>query len=191
MKAANAFMGKRMATCLGIALCYAVLMLSARGAMDMFLKIEGISGESDDTQHQDWIEILSYSHGVSQPAGGISSVGGARSAGRVDHDDFAFVKELDKATPLLNLNCCSGTHITKATLEVFEAGTTPRRIYVLELYDVIVTAVRPSGSVDDNRPIEDVTLNYGRIAWIYTEYDISGHGTDIETGWDVTTNQER
>ena len=44
-------------------------------AFDAFLKVDGIPGESTDDKHKDWIEVLSFNHGVSQPAGGS---GGAR-----------------------------------------------------------------------------------------------------------------
>jgi type VI secretion system secreted protein Hcp len=37
---------------------------------DAFLEIDGIKGESTDDKHKDWIEILSYSHGVSQSGAG-------------------------------------------------------------------------------------------------------------------------
>ena len=57
-------------------------------AFDAFLKIDGIPGESSDDKHKDWIEILSYSHGVSQSGSGSRSSGGARSAERCDHQDF-------------------------------------------------------------------------------------------------------
>ncbi|MCG7907927.1 MAG: type VI secretion system tube protein Hcp, partial [Candidatus Thiodiazotropha taylori] len=31
------------------------------------MKIDGIDGESTDDQHKGWIELVSISHGVSQP----------------------------------------------------------------------------------------------------------------------------
>nr|NIS53628.1 type VI secretion system tube protein Hcp [Phycisphaerae bacterium]NIU11189.1 type VI secretion system tube protein Hcp [Phycisphaerae bacterium]NIU59045.1 Hcp1 family type VI secretion system effector [Phycisphaerae bacterium]NIW95363.1 Hcp1 family type VI secretion system effector [Phycisphaerae bacterium] len=54
---------------------------------DVFLQIEGIPGESTDEKHKDWIEILSYSHGVSQSGAGSRSSGGAATSGRCDHQD--------------------------------------------------------------------------------------------------------
>jgi hypothetical protein len=33
-------------------------------AFDAFLKIDGIPGESTDDKHKDWIEILSFAHGL-------------------------------------------------------------------------------------------------------------------------------
>ena len=68
-------------------------------AFDAFLKIDGIPGESSDDKHKDWIEILSFSHGLSQPASGSRSSGGAASAERCNHSDFSIVKTLDKASP--------------------------------------------------------------------------------------------
>ena len=32
-------------------------------AVDYFLKIDGIDGESQDDKHKDWIEVLSFSWG--------------------------------------------------------------------------------------------------------------------------------
>ena len=52
-------------------------------AFDTFLKISTIPGESTDDKHKDWIEILSFSTGLDQPASGSVSSGGARSAERV------------------------------------------------------------------------------------------------------------
>ena len=36
-------------------------------AYDAFLKIATIDGESTDSKHEKWIEVLSYSWGASQP----------------------------------------------------------------------------------------------------------------------------
>ncbi len=37
-------------------------------AFDMFLKMDGIPGESTDVGHKDEIDIVSYAWGESQPA---------------------------------------------------------------------------------------------------------------------------
>ena len=42
-------------------------------AFDTFVKIEGIAGESTDDKHKDWIELLSFSHGMSQPVSGSAA----------------------------------------------------------------------------------------------------------------------
>ncbi len=96
---------------------------------DAFLQIEGVPGESTDENHLDWIEILSYSHGVSQPGSGSVSSGGAHKAARSEHLDFSIVKALDKATPKLNLYCCDGTHVPEVKIELLSSYWNKAKIY--------------------------------------------------------------
>jgi len=49
-------------------------------ALDMFLKIDGIQGESTDNHHKDKIDILSYTWGESQPAAAGSGAARLRPA---------------------------------------------------------------------------------------------------------------
>ncbi len=69
-------------------------------AVDNFLKIEGIKGESTDDKHKDWIEILSYSWGVSQMASASASTSGGGTSQRADFQDISIVKTLDSSSPL-------------------------------------------------------------------------------------------
>jgi len=78
---------------------------------DMFLKIDGINGDSADDKHKQWIEVNSYSHRISQPVGGAISAQGVHTGGRADHADFSIVHRLDSATPNVALYCCTGRHI--------------------------------------------------------------------------------
>jgi type VI secretion system secreted protein Hcp len=161
-------------------------------AFDAFLKIETIPGESTDDKHAQWIEILSYSHAVSQPASGSTSSGGGRSAERCDHADFSIVKTLDKASPKLSLACCNGEHITKVTVELCRAGGDKQKYMAYEMDDVIGSSVTPGGSSsgEEALPLEEVCFNYGKIKWTYTETDHStGKPTgDVETHWDLKAN---
>lgn len=160
-------------------------------AFDVFLKIDGIPGESTDDKHKEWIEILSYSHGVSQMAAGSRSTGGAASAGRCDHQDFSITKGMDKASPPLNANCCDGKHIKKIILELCRATGDKQKYMEYTLEDVIVSSVSIGGSSGGDLPIESVTLNYGKINWVYTETD---HKTgkkkgEVKKWWDLVTNK--
>jgi type VI secretion system secreted protein Hcp len=59
--------------------------------------------------------------------------------------------------------------------------------------DVIVSTVRPGGSAQggESLPLEEVSFNYGKIEWIYTETDHkTGKGKgDIKAHWDVVANK--
>ena len=95
-------------------------------AGDCFLKIDGIPGESTDDKHKDWIEVMSYSSGVSQMAGGDRSTGGAATQGRCDHQDISIVKALDKASPTLNLFAAKAS-TSRTWLSNFAAQQVTRR----------------------------------------------------------------
>ena len=162
-------------------------------AFDCFLEIDGIPGESTDEKHKDWIELLSYSHGLSQPSSGSVSSGGARTAERCDHQDFSIVKTLDKASPKLALFCCNGKHIDKITVELCRA-TGDKQLYMLyEMLNVIVSSVRPGGSSQGGEalPLEEVSFAYKQIGWSYTP---TSHETGkpegaVETFWDLKENK--
>ena len=155
-------------------------------AFDCFLKIEGVPGESTDDKHKDWIELLSYSHGVSQPASGAVSSGGARSAERCDHQDFSVVKTLDKASPKLS-------HVKTIKMQLCRATGDKQKYMEYVLSDVIISSCRPGGSAQggESLPLEEVSFNYGKIEWIYTETD---HETgkpkgDVKANWDLVLNK--
>jgi type VI secretion system secreted protein Hcp len=159
-------------------------------AADVFLQIDGIPGESTDEKHKDWIEILSYSHGVSQSGAGSRSSGGAATSGKCNHQDFSVVKTLDKASPELNLYCCNGKHIKKMTLQLCRA-TGEKQPYMDYLFeDVIISSVSIGGG-GGGIPTESVTFNYGKLNWVYVETD---HETGKKKGqvkkwWDLIGNK--
>ena len=160
---------------------------------DCFLKIDGVDGESTDDKHLGWIEVLAYSHGVSQPSAGSVSSGGTRYADRADLQDFSIVKTLDKASPKLALYVCNGTHINEVVLELCRATDEKHRYMQYRLSDVMVTVVRPSAGTVAGQvlPLEEVTFNYGKIEWIYTETDpVTGKPKgDVRAQWDLVTNE--
>jgi type VI secretion system secreted protein Hcp len=162
-------------------------------AVDMFVKIDGIDGESTDKNHEGWIDVLAWSWDMSRPEGGLATSGGRLATGRVTHGDFSVVKTIDKSTPKLHLKCANGQHIPSVTLELCRANGEQETYMEYELTDVIVSSVSMSTTVQGGEtfPIEEVSFNYGKIEWTYTEYDAEGKakGT-VEAGWDVSANQE-
>jgi len=161
-------------------------------AYDAFLKLDGIPGESTDDKHKDWIEILSYSSGVSQPAVAARSTGGAASAGRVNVQDFSIVHTLDKASPKLFLSCCKGEHIKVVTLELCRATGDKQKYMEYKMSDVLVSSVRPGGSskAGDTLPLEEVSFNYGKIEITYTQTDQTGKPKgDVKANWDLSANK--
>jgi len=156
------------------------------------MDIEGIDGESTEDQHKNWIEVLSYSHGVSLPGSSALSSGSTRSAGRSEHQAFSIVKTLDKTSPKLSLYCSSGTLIEEITIELCREGGDRQKYMEYTFTNVIIASVSISGSTNSaqEKPLEEVTFNYGTIRWTYTETDLlTGKAKgEVSATWDIETN---
>jgi type VI secretion system secreted protein Hcp len=160
-------------------------------AIDCFLKIDGVPGESTDDKHKDWIEVLSYSWGESQMASATASSAGGATTGRADFQDFSIVKQLDKASPKLALACADGTHIKEVTLELCRAGGDKLKYMEYKLSNCIVSSCSVGGG-GGGEPTESLTFNYGKIQWTYTQQkraDGSGGG-QVAGGWDLQLNKK-
>jgi len=162
-------------------------------AFDVFMNIQGIPGESNDSKHDQWIELLAFSHGVSQHLEGQRSRGAAGAQGRCDHGDFQLTKLLDKASPKLALFCCNGQSIPKIEVELCQAGGDKQTYMKYEMEHVFVTNVAPGGAATggDARPIESVALNYDKITWTYTQLDPDTNQPKGNTSswWSTKNNQ--
>jgi len=82
-------------------------------AVDIFIKIDGIPGESTDRDHRDEIEASSYSWGETNT--GAHAFAGGGGAGRVSMQDLHFTTTVSKASPSLMLHCATGQHIKNAS----------------------------------------------------------------------------
>ena len=157
-------------------------------AYDMFLRIDGISGESTDDRHRQWIEVLNFNQGVTSDVFG--STGGGAASVRADFDDFLVVKTLDTASPKLCVACADGTHIPEVTLELCHAGGD--KFMEILLSDCVVTAYSIVGSVQggETRPLEEVSFCYDKIQWTYTVINPDGSsGGNVAAGWDLSANK--
>ena len=87
-------------------------------AVDMFMKLKGVDGESNDAdaKHKKSIEVLAWSWGMSQS--GTTHTGGGGGAGKVNVQDLSFTKYVDKSSTVLMMACCKGTHYDDAVLTV-------------------------------------------------------------------------
>ena len=158
-------------------------------AVDMFLKIDGIKGESRDSRHKDEIEILSYSWGLSQS--GTMAFGGGGGAGKVQFQDFHFTNVVSKASPSLFLKCATGEHIKEATLTVRKAGGEQQDFLIIKLNDALVSSYQSGGSSGDNLPTDSVSINYAKIEYTYKEQKEDGSlGGEVSAGWDLKANKK-
>jgi type VI secretion system secreted protein Hcp len=143
-------------------------------AVDMFMKIATVTGESKDKTHKGEIDVLAWSWGESNS--GSFHMGGGGGAGKVNVQDLSFTKYVDSSTPALLDACATGDHFTDALLTVRKAGTTPLEYIKITMKKVLITAVSTGGSGGEDRLTENVTLNFAEINYAYVEQDDKGAG---------------
>jgi type VI secretion system secreted protein Hcp len=157
-------------------------------AVDMFLKLNGVDGESKDKAHTKEIDILSWTWGMSNS--GSAHVGGGAGSGKVSVQDLSLTKYLDSSSAKIMLSCCDGTHFDTALLTVRKAGgEKPVEYVTIKLQEVLITSVSTGASGGEDRLTENVSLNFAKVKVEYLPQEAKGgKGNMIPFGWDIAAN---
>ena len=157
-------------------------------AVDYFLKIDGIKGESKDSKHAGEIELDSWSWGESQQGTFASGTGGG--AGKVSMQDFHFTMKNNVASPQLFFSCASGKHIKEATLFARKAGEKPQEYLQIKLTDVLVSSYNTGGAGHPGElPVDSVSLNFAKIEFAYAPQGPDGQlQAATKAGWSLKEN---
>jgi type VI secretion system secreted protein Hcp len=166
-------------------------------AVDYFLKIDGIEGESQDSKHKNEIELLGWSWGAEQK--GSSQTGMGQGSGKVYFKDFHVRKLIDKSSPKLMLACANGEHIKKAVLIARKAGKEQQEYLKITFEHVLVSSYTTGPSVveevqteyklDAMLPIDSISLNFGKVQMEYKPQKADGSlDAAVVTGWDLKQN---
>ena len=158
-------------------------------AVDMFLKLEGVDGESQDDSHTDEIDVLAFSWGLTQS--GSMHIGKGGCSGKVSVQDMSITKFVDAATPELIKRCCSGKHFPNATLTCRKAGDNPVEYLIVKMEEVLISSVSEGAGQGEDAQTENVTLNFGKVTVDYTPQKAEGDpDATITTGWNIRSNVE-
>ena len=156
-------------------------------ALDMFIQIGKLKGESVDKTHAGKTDVLAWSWGVSNS--GSAHVGGGAGSGKANVQDLSFTKYIDKSTPDLLLSACNGKHHDDALLIVRKAGEKPLEYLKITMTEVLVTSVSTGGSGGEDRLTENITLNFAQVKVEYVE-QTKGGGTGEKPSmlWKIAEN---
>lgn len=171
----------------------ALVVTNIHAAFDAFLKIEGVEGDAVAPGHEDQIEILSFSWGVSNPSA-LAQHGGTGSGGPVLLP-VTMAKRIDKATPKLMRAAVSeelfnndpdqdGFPIRMVLVyspggddepvEVFEIGLNDSQI--AEIRGRVIVSEMERGDV----PHEELSFSYGRMHMKACSVGRPGWDTDCD-----------
>jgi type VI secretion system secreted protein Hcp len=152
-------------------------------ASDIFLKMDGVKGESLDSKHKDEIEVLSWSWGTSTGTGRTAKGRQAPSC----ITDLNFMKSVDASSPTLIMNGVVGEIAPTAVLTLTKAGGHEQQQEFLKLTmkNVTVVSFQISGSDGADLPTESVTLHFESMSGEYRKQKADGT-LDQPITWDVT-----
>jgi type VI secretion system secreted protein Hcp len=154
-------------------------------AVDYFLKVEGIEGESSDAKHKNEIQVLNWSWGASQA--GTMAFGGGGGAGKVQMQDLHFAMNVNKASPKLFLACATGQHLKQAVLTARKAGKDQQDYLKVTLKDVLISSFQTNGDAHANAlPVDQISVNFAEIEVEYKPQGADGTlGGAIKTGYNL------
>jgi len=161
---------------------------------EMFLRLEGIDGESNDHAHGgprlhiNEIELIGWGWEIKSEA--KFELEPKESAKLMKPDTLSVTKGVDLASTKLMKYCTLGTHITKATLTCRKnAGGQKLEYLVMNLTDAKVMSV--NWEQGEHSVKENVLLAFVKIEVNYLKQDNTGGNADgtVRFGWDFSDNQ--
>jgi len=155
---------------------------------DVFLKLDGIEGESQDDRHKGEIHIVSYNLAAANSGSAGSNLGSGVAKAKVQ--DITFTKVVDKSSPNLFISCCSSKPISTAVFTVRRAGEKPQEYLLITLTDVFVSSFDHMASDTGGLPSESVSLNFSKIKFEYKPQLADGTlGPTIAKTYDIKANK--
>ncbi|MES1180449.1 MAG: type VI secretion system tube protein Hcp [Verrucomicrobiota bacterium] len=148
-----------------------------------YLRLDGVKGEAQEENHAGWMDISAAD------AADLANTNAATGGGHVEQGVFYFAKNLDHASPALQLACAQGKPIPFGALDLIGTNS-PLPFFRLNLTNVFVTQVGAAGQAGDaDRPQETIGLVAQITAWHYTQFN-AGNGLPnyINSQWDFGNN---
>lgn len=155
---------------------------TAMAAVDMFLRIDNVTGESVDAKHKGEIDVLAWSWG--QSAGEARTSRGALPALCIQ--DLSLTKYIDAATPELIMNSLVGEVAPQAVLKVVRrAGDSSTTFLTLTMRNVTVAAYNTGGSGGEDRLTENVVLHFESMDGSYQKQNADGSPSGAPITFDI------
>jgi type VI secretion system secreted protein Hcp len=146
---------------------------------DIFLKLDGISGESTDEDHKGEIDVEAFTFNAK------------RASGKVRFSPLRVIKVYDASSPKLMQAAASGRHIRSGTLTFRRSGD-PNGVEFLtyKLSDLTVTSYQEGGANADDRTLgsleDEVGLTPAKVQVTEKTVDASGKsGPAVSASFDI------
>ena len=153
--------------------------------MAIYLKIDGVEGDVTESTHKNWVECDSMNWNVSRTLSTKTGQGKDRESTSPHISEIKLTTKMDKTSPVFFSEACVGQGKT-AIIHLVQ--TSPNGVETFMEYTLTNTLVSGySVSVDeDNRPKEEIILNFTKIEMKYTPWD-EAHRPEgsVPAGYDI------
>jgi type VI secretion system secreted protein Hcp len=138
----------------------------------LFLKMDGIPGESKAKDHVGWIEVTSLTLPATAPAAGSQREGRAslnETKGQSKPGSLSITKTVDKASPKLFQASAHGTHFATVLIEMERNSEEKGKYMEYKLSGVLISSCKVAPSSGGNKlPTEQITFSYQKLELSYT-----------------------
>jgi Hemolysin-coregulated protein (uncharacterized) len=149
-----------------------------------FLRIDGVSGESQNASFKGQIQLESASFQATQTLN-IGSVSSGAGAGKVVLGPLTVTKLPDSTSPQIFVALAEGTSAATTTLSFVQSGATSAYL-TIDLGLVAFSGM--STSVTGGVPLETVAMAYGRLKYTVQLEGSTGITKPVSGGWDGINN---
>jgi len=147
-----------------LSLVSGVSLTTSAAALDVFMKIEGIPGDSTNSTHPNEIVLTAYS----------------QNFGEVNCSQAVAMKHIDRASPELIRQAVAGRHIPKVIISMQKGGESPIDFFVATLEEVFIDSVEIAQQND--RLLEKVVMTPRVITILYLPQKTDGsYDVAVET----------
>lgn len=155
-------------------------------AIAIFVKFNGIDGESKDAAHKGEVDVLSWSWGMSQSG----SMHTGTAGGKASVNDMMITKMVDKSSPILKLQCFNAKRVDEVKLSAYKMGEEPLEYVTITMNDVLISGITDSGENGAEGLIENVSLNFAKVKYEYQPQGKDGKadGGKVEMAWNIAEN---
>lgn len=164
-------------------------------ALQMMMKIDGVSGDSKSFKHKGWADVLSWSWGMSSNRKLAQGVDGDKTS----LNELSIIKAIGNDSSAIRLLFAQGKTIATVELSIspIVAKREPAKSYVdIKMEGVVIKSIVTGGGIDDDFFKEHITLLYDKIKFVYNQNSISSDGSEVGTHagfdfeWNVPANVE-
>ena len=162
-------------------------------ALQIYMKMDGVSGDSKSYQHKGWADVLSWNWGMTSNRRVANEIDGDKTS----LNELSIIKYIGVDSASIRLLYAQGKTIPSVELSITPSvgkrEVQTKYVYI-KMEDVLIKSIVTGGGVDDSFFKEHITLLYNRVRFEYSLDAVSSDATpdntvkDFDFGWNVPEN---